>query len=74
MIEYLSDAHRQLLLVFVTQNWVRIRHDPDMIAESDECQDIIRMLSGTDTRVLVERAYPSSRSSAGNHAPQREQL
>lgn len=56
VVEHLTDPQRQLLVVLVTQAYVRIQHDPDMLAESDECEHLIRVLSGTDTRVMVERA------------------
>ena len=63
MIEHMTDSHRQLLLVLATQAWVRIRHDPEMVPESDEIEAVVRMLSGTDTKVFVERTYPSLPSS-----------
>jgi rare lipoprotein A (peptidoglycan hydrolase) len=54
--EQLSDERRQLLLILVTQAWVRIKDDPDMDCQSEECRDILRMLSGADVRLFVERA------------------
>jgi hypothetical protein len=57
--ERFPDAHRQLLVVLVTQAWVRIQDDPKMRDARKELLDIRRRLEGTDTRVIVERAYPS---------------
>lgn len=57
--ERFPDAHRQLLLVLVTRAYVDIQNDPEMRTQIKECRDILRRLEGTDTRVMVERAYPS---------------
>jgi hypothetical protein len=73
VVEQLPDELRQLVLVLATQAYVSIKDDPDMNLHTAECQTIIRMLSGTDTRVSVERAYPSTppADKAGNQAPHR---
>jgi hypothetical protein len=57
--EYLPDAHRLLIVTLMTRAMVAIENDPEMRTETQECRDIIRRLSGTDTRVTVERAYAS---------------
>ena len=57
--ERLPDSHRQLIVVLVTEAWSRIRSDPEMTTQRRECEAIIRRLSGTDTRLVVERAYAS---------------
>lgn len=41
----LSDAERQLLVVFVTKAWVEIRSDVEMQREADELVEILRKLS-----------------------------
>lgn len=58
--EVLPDDHRTLIVNLVTQAWVEIRDDPFLATNAQECLDIISRLSGTDTRVTVERAYPST--------------
>lgn len=60
--EQLPDEHRSLIIVLVTRAMVDIQHDPDMQAAHQECLDIIARLSGTDTRVTVQRAYASRAS------------
>lgn len=59
--ETMSDSERQLLIVLVTQAWVGLRHDADMLPQANELEGMLRKLSGTDTRVVCERAYPSRR-------------
>ncbi len=61
--ETLPDAHRQLIVVLVANAFVKIREDPEMNHEARELSDIIKRFSGTDTRVTIERAYPSGASS-----------
>lgn len=63
--EVLPDDHRTLIVNLVTQAWVEIRDDPFLSANAQECLDIMSRLSGTDTRVTVERAYPSSAARNG---------
>jgi len=60
--ERMTDAQRQLLLVVVSREWARLRYDLDMQPKADELHDLVAMLSGTDTAVVVERAYPSRRA------------
>lgn len=57
--EKMPDEIRQLLVVLVTQAWVRIHHDPELQHNAQELDVALKMLSGTDTAVMVERAYPS---------------
>jgi hypothetical protein len=59
MIEDVPDAHRQLLLVLTMKALSEIRNDPEMAANVRECEAIIKRFSGVDTKVTVERAYPS---------------
>lgn len=57
--EPFTDAERQLLLVLVSQAMVRIRDDAFMQHVVEECENIIRKLSGTDTVLVAQRTYPS---------------
>jgi hypothetical protein len=58
--ETLSDTQRRLLLAWaVTALTSSLKErEPGLF---DECLDLVRKLSGTDTRIVVERAYPSTR-------------
>jgi hypothetical protein len=62
VIERMSDDHRLLLITLVTQTWVRIRDDKFMATTTQECEDILRMLRGSDTRICVERSSASTES------------
>lgn len=53
--EPLTDAERQLLVVLVSQSWVRLAPDTEMQPEAFELKNILRKLSGADTRVWVEK-------------------
>lgn len=61
--ERLPDEQRQLIVVLVTKAMFEIKDDPEMKAQERECLEIIKRLSGTDTVVTVERAYPSGAQS-----------
>lgn len=50
----LTDEERQLLVVLVTKAWVEIRHDSEMEKEASELESILRKISGTDKRIIVE--------------------
>ncbi len=59
VIETIPDAQRQLLIVLVTRAYVEIRDDLDMAAQTEECEALIKRLSGETTRLLVVRTTPS---------------
>ncbi len=59
VIEELDDSGRQLIISLLTKVWVRVRNDPTMLENAKECEKLISILSGTDTKIKVERAYPS---------------
>lgn len=63
--EPMSDSERQLLTVLVTQAWVAIRNDGALQPQARELENMLRKLSGTDTRVVCERAYPSRQTALG---------
>ncbi len=46
-MEPFTDHERMLLVVLVTQAWVRIREDPEMEAHIVELETILRKLHGT---------------------------
>ena len=59
--EVFTDDERLLLVTLVTQAHVNIRDDPEMKHANDECNGILRKLTGTDTVLVAKRAYPSRR-------------
>ena len=59
VVEHLTDENRQLLVVLLTREYTRLRYDTDMQPEADELIGMIAKLTGADTVVLCERAYPS---------------
>lgn len=59
MQEALTDDERQLVLVFMHQAWVRAKDLDDGPDNAAECENIIRKLSGVDTKVICERTYAS---------------
>lgn len=58
-LEFMTADHRQLIVVLVTQAYVRIRNDPEMRDQAAECDDLLRLLSGETTRVAVIRSISS---------------
>ena len=59
--ELFSDNERQLLIVWATRALVQLRMLDDLPDAMDECESILRKLSGTDTVLVARRAYPSQR-------------
>lgn len=58
--EALMDEERMLLVVLATEALVRIKGDPEAMRNPiKELEGIIRKISGVDTRLIAERAYPS---------------
>lgn len=53
----LTDSERQLILVLVTKEWVRLRYlrDTHMKGTIEELDSIINKLFGVDTKVIVEK-------------------
>ncbi len=57
--EVIPDEQRQLLIVMISRAYVQIKDDPEMASAAQECSDLIKRLSGTDTVLIAERAYAS---------------
>lgn len=52
--EYLTDMERMLVVTLVTEAWARIQGDPAMKSAAQECEGIVRKLSGVDKRASIE--------------------
>jgi len=51
----LTDAQRQLVLVFITKAWVEIKNEIEFLHNAHELVEIIDLFSGVDTEIIARK-------------------